>query len=155
MLENLKGNVKLFNVMCAVLMAILLVLQFVPFWHFVDGETETAVSISSYMWFPDDNKALDKHLESLIEGHSINDMLLPPILTLVLSAVGTVLCLLKPGKVLALLLPMGCGLAAVIGYLSIPALQAGAGWGLHLALGVALVVAAAAGLALNAKSGRA
>lgn len=154
-MENLKGNVKLFNMVCAALMAVVLILQFVPFWHFVDGETEAAASISGYIWMPDDHKALDKHLESVVEGHSLNDMLLPPILTLVLSAVGLVLCLLKPGQTPMLLLPLGCGLAVLIGCLTIPAMKLGTGWALHLVLGMALLVIAAAGLILNGKSSRA
>ena len=43
-----KGSVKGLNLVCAVLMAVLLALQFVPFWTVEDSQ----VSISSYVWFP-------------------------------------------------------------------------------------------------------
>ena len=48
MIEKFRNNKgMLVNVLCAVLMAILLVLQFVPFWHY--GEAGENCSIGGYV----------------------------------------------------------------------------------------------------------
>lgn len=155
MLEKLKGNAKMFNGICAVLMAVLLVLQFVPFWHFADGEEQAAVSISSYIWFPADNDGVDDYLSAAIEDHSINDMLVTPILLLVLCAVGVVFCLIKSRNPFALLLPLASGFVGTVGYLTTPALQMGGAWVLHLLVSILLLAAAAAGFVLHWKDSRA
>jgi len=155
MMEKLKGSTKTFSMICAALMAVLLVLQFIPFWHFSDGEAQAAVSISSYVWFPADYGNVDDYLGEAIEDYSINDMLMTPILLLVLCAVGVVLCLLKAGNPLVLVVPLVAGLAGTIGYLTAPALQMGGNWIVHLLLSILLLAAAAAGLVLNWKDSRA
>ena len=155
MLENWKGKTKEFSLVCAALMAILLVLQFMPFWHFADGEEQAAVSISSYIWFPADNGGVDDYLSAAIEDFSINQMLVTPILLLVLCAVGVVFCLMRAGSLPVLLLPLAAGLTGVIGYLTTPALQLGGNWLLHLLISALLLLASAAGMILNQKESRA
>ena len=138
MISKIKENkTAMCMVICAVLMAILLFLQFAPFWHY--GEAGETCSISSYVWFPGDHKALENWLISQADGHDLNSFVGMPILILVLSAIGTVICLLKPDKSLTPVLPVGCGLAGVIGYLGTPALRLGAGWVWHLLICVALL----------------
>lgn len=129
------------NVICAVLMLVLLVLlvlQFMPFGTY--GDPATPVSIQGYIWFPGDHTGLDKALkESVSADYSINDVLLMPILTLVLGAVGIVLCLIQSDNPFVSLLPAACGLAGTWGYLTGAAFHVGSGWVFHLILCIALL----------------
>ena len=137
------GTVKGLNLLCAVLCAVLLVLQFVPFWAEGDGQ----VSIGGYIWFPSDHKTLDSQLSAEIEGYSINDAVPLAVLLLVLSAVGIVLCILKMNNALSALVPLACGLVGTVGYLIQPAFRMGAGWQLHCLVCVAMAALAAVTLA--------
>ena len=137
------GTVKGLNLLCAVLCAVLLVLQFVPFWAEGDGQ----VSIGGYIWFPSDHKTLDSQLSAEIEGYSINDAVPLAVLLLVLSAVGIVLCILRMNNALSALVPLACGLIGTFGYLLQPAYRMGAGWQLHCLVCVAMAALAAVTLA--------
>jgi len=71
--------------LCALLMLLLLICQFLPFWN----TGMDTVSISSYIWFPSDNAAVTE----LLRPHTyatfpINDIVTPCVLMLLLS-VGT------------------------------------------------------------------
>lgn len=133
-------NISALNILCAVLALALLILQFTPFWHF-EGEDEQSSSIQSYVWFPDSHKELDGYLSDEIgANYTINDVVTMPALVLVLGAVGIVLCLVKSDKWPVSLLPAACGAVGVWGYLTGAAFRLGSGWGLHLALCIALLV---------------
>lgn len=126
------------NVICAILMLVLLVMQFMPFWTY--GDPATSVSIQGYIWFPGNHTGLDQALkESVSADYSINDVLLMPILTLVLGAAGIVLCLLKSANPFVSLLPAACGLAGTWGYLTGTAFHVGSGWVFHLILCIVLL----------------
>ena len=137
------GTVKGLNLLCAVLCAVLLALQFVPFWAEEDGQ----VSIGGYIWFPSDHKTLDSQFSAEIEGYSIGDAVPLAVLLLVLSAVGIVLCILKMNNALSALVPLACGLVGTVGYLIQPAFRMGAGWQLHCLVCVAMAALAAVTLA--------
>lgn len=137
------GTVKGLNLLCALLCAVLLVLQFVPFWAEGDGQ----VSISGYIWFPSDHKTLDSQLSAEIEGYSINDAVPMAVLLLVLGVAGIVLCILKMNNALSALVPLACGLVGTFGYLLHPAYRMGSGWQLHCLVCVAMAALAAVVLA--------
>ena len=137
------GTVKGLNLLCALLCAVLLVLQFVPFWAEGDGQ----VSIGGYIWFPSDHKTLDSQFAAEIEGYTINDAVPVAVLLLVLSAVGIVLCILRMNNALSALVPLVCGRIGTFGYLLQPAYRMGAGWQLHCLVGVAMAALAAVTLA--------
>lgn len=137
------GTVKGLNLLCALLCAVLLVLQFVPFWAEGDGQ----VSIGGYIWFPSDHKTLDSQLSAAIEGYSISSAVPMAVLLLVLSAVGIVLCILKMNNALSALVPLACGLVGTFGYLLHPAYRMGSGWQLHCLVCVAMAALAAVALA--------
>ncbi len=138
MLEKIKSNkAAMCMLISAVLMVILLVLQFTPFWH--HGEAGESCSISSYVWFPGDQKALETWLGSQAADHDLNSFVGMPILILALSAAGAVICLIKPDKGATPLLSTACGLAGMIGYLTTPALKLGTGWAWHLLICIALL----------------
>lgn len=132
--KDTQSQTKLVHYVCAALLLILLVMQFTPFWHY--GEAgDVATSISGYIWFPGNHADLTSYLQATIsEDFIINDILIFCILMLVLSAVGLVLCAMKPGTLLAALLPTACGLSGVIGFLAEPALRLGSTWGLMFLL---------------------
>ena len=137
------GTFKGLNLLCAVLCAVLLALQFVPFWAEEDGQ----VSIGGYIWFPSDHKTLDSQLSAEIEGYAIGDVVPLAVLLLVLSAVGIVLCILRMNNALSALVPLVCGLIGTFGYLLQPAYRMGAGWQLHCLVCVAMAALAAVTLA--------
>ena len=132
------NNTAWIRLLCALLMVILLVTQFTPFWHY--GEAGESCSISSYVWFPTDNKALETWLTEQDGRHDLNSFVGMPILVLALSAVGAVVCLIKPDSGMVSLLPAACGAAGVIGYLAVPALKLGTGWMWHLLICAVLLV---------------
>ena len=45
-MKSLKESTKLFNILCAVVMAVLLVLEFTPYWHYGEGEEAASASMS-------------------------------------------------------------------------------------------------------------
>lgn len=138
MMEKIKNNKgALINVICAVLMVVLLVLQFTPFWHY--GEAGEACSISDYVWFPTDHKDVESWIAGQVEGHTLNGFVAMPILVLVLSAVGAVLCMVKLDNGWMALLPTACGAVGSVAYLMDAALKLGAGWMWHLVICIALL----------------
>lgn len=139
--------IRVMNIVCALLALALIVLQFIPYWHFGEGE---AASISGYIWMPSDHNDLAKYFEeSLGEKVDINNELGTPILVLVLGLAAAGLCCWKPQGMLPSLCGAAQGLAGVVGYLSSPVLRLGSLWGLHLALSIALLAWGVAGLALQ------
>jgi len=121
------------NSLCALFMLILLVLQFSAFWTYGDNN-ELNCSLQSYIWFPTDNTALTKHLETLVPGHAINSIIAMPIIVLVSAVLGIVFICTKPQQPLNAPLPILCGAVGVWGYLSKPEFQLGNGWHGHLVL---------------------
>jgi len=138
-----KTTVTVMNCVCAMLMIALIVLQFVPFWTYGEQDDQTA-SVASYVWFPDRYKELDKHFQTAVgDTYTINQIVLMPVLTLFLGAVGSVLCIVWRKSAMTGLLPACCGAVGMWGYLSKAVFRLGAGWQLHLAVCIALVLAGA------------
>ena len=126
----------------ALLLITLLVTQFVPFWHFGEGEAAQAVSIGGYIWFPTEHTDLTSHLASLVDADfKVNDVILFPILTLVLCAAGAVLNLIRPDSLLSGSLTALAGGSGVLAYLTAPALRLGTGWVWHLILALLALIA--------------
>jgi hypothetical protein len=141
------GQPKPVNRLCALLMILMLILQFTPYWHYGE-ENAASASISSYVWFPHNNTDLNTHLKAIEPNHWVNDIVVIAVPILLLCAVGAVLCLSRSHSLLALLCPISTGLIGLIGYPCTLSLRAGA-WGLHvlvcaamLALGLYGIIAA-------------
>lgn len=125
---------------CALVLVLLLITQFVPFWQ--DGEM--SVSISSYVWFPQDNKAVTTYLQGFLgSGFDVGDMVAGPVALVVGSLVSLWMCLFMQSKWITPIVTALTGLVGTIGYLATPALQLGSLWGLHLGLSILLLVLAA------------
>ena len=150
MMERIRNNkAAMCMLVSAVLMVILLVLQFTPFWQY--GEAGESCSIGEYVWFPSDCKDLETWLSAQVEDHDLNSFVSMPILVLVLSAVGAVFCLVKPEKGWTPILPTACGLVGAIAYLTTGALRLGAGWTWHLLICIALLALGIVGFASQMK----
>lgn len=125
------------NYVCIALMAVLLVLQFIPFWSY-DG---MSTSIQSYIWFPTENAQLTAYLTAQLgEAYTINNIVWMPILVLVAAAVGVIICFLKSDEALTALIPLVCGLIGTWGYLAKPAFQLGGNWMFHLLVCIAMIL---------------
>ena len=129
-----------FNLICIGLMALMLILQFVPFWHY-DGVTS---SINGYVWLPTDHAGTEAWLQSQIgDWFTIQYLFAQPVLQLLLAVVGIIVCIAGVDYKWPLLLPVACGIVGMWGYLTEPALQLGSGWIFHLIVCIAMIVAAA------------
>ena len=125
---------------CALVLVLLLITQFVPFWQ--DGEM--SASISSYVWFPEDSKAVTTYLKNYLgSDFTVGNMVAGPVVLLVGSAVSLFMCLFMQKQWIAPIITAVTGLAGTIGYLATPALQLGSLWGLHLGLSILLLGLAA------------
>ena len=136
------------NIIGIVLMGALLVLHFRPFWNY-DG---ISTSIQSYVWFPSDHAALESYIAGQVGGeYSINSIVLMPVIVLVATVVGIVLNISMSDNPLVSLVPIGCGIVGIWGYLTKPAFQLGTNWMLHLVVCIAMVAIAAMKMVLLAK----
>ena len=129
---------RIFNFVSVLLMGILLVLQFMPFWS---GDGATA-AIQGYVWFPSGHPIEPYLMGQLGESFAVNSIVLMPILVLVLGVAGIVLCIWKSDVSFMALIPLACGLVGIWGYLSQPAFQLGANWVLHLFVCIGMLASA-------------
>jgi len=137
---------KTFNIITIILMGVLLVLHFMPFWSY-DG---ISTSIQSYVWFPTDHAPLESYIAGQVGGdYQINDIVLMPILVLVMTVIGIILCIAKSDIAFVSLIPLACGLVGVWGYLCQPAFQLGTNWVLHLLVCVAMIATSALSMVFN------
>ena len=128
-------------IVCAVLMLAVLVLQFTPFWHIGEGEEQQDVSIGAYVWFPSDHKEVDTYMkEQVSSDYTISGVVGIHSLVLVLSAVGLVLCLIKPTMPVTPVVVIGSGLSGLAGCLGMKAFLLGATWLWLLILFIAALV---------------
>lgn len=140
---------RIFNIISIVLMGALLVLHFMPFWSY-DG---MSTSIQSYVWFPTDHAALETYIAGQVGGeYSINSIILMPIIVLVTTVAGMILNIMFNDNLFVSLVPLGCGLVGVWGYLSKAAFRLGGNWSLHLIVCIAMVAAAGLKMVFLAKN---
>lgn len=144
-MKNKKQIAKYISFAVAVLMLALLVMQFLPFW----SVEEDTVSIGGYIWMPNEHKNLTKSFRAELDDKKFDPVRIAlwPVLTLVLGAIGIVMCLLKRGSTPSFLLSIGCGLASTLGFLN-PLFQLGANWQIHLVVSILVLAAGIAGLVL-------
>lgn len=138
-MKHIKKNVSICNYVCAGLMLILLVLQFMPFWEVPDK----TVSIQSYIWQPDTNKEVTDYLRlKLGADYKIDQIIAMPIWSIILCVAGIICSLIKPKSFFTALIPAFCGVIGIWGYLTKPAFQLGTGWVLHLIICIIMLAIA-------------
>lgn len=135
------NHVRTCNIISAILLMALLVCQLMPFWR--TGTHE--VSIQGYTWFPENHKEILEYLKAEANPETtVNSVVSMPIIVLISGFFGMILCAFKSENAWCASLAGICGIAGVIGYLTVPAFQVGNLWGLHLLLCVAVLAMAAA-----------
>lgn len=130
----------LLNYLLAVLMLLMIILQFTPFWHY-NGESS---SISRYIWLDTSNTQLSSWLGSQIGKQvKVDDILAVPVLLLVVGAVGTVFCVVQASNPFMAIFPAVCGALGILGYLINPVFRLGSNWILHFVLFIVMLLVAA------------
>lgn len=135
-----KNPVKFCNILCIILMACLLICQFLPFWHYGD----TDVSINGFVWFPKNHVQLETTLsEALGTEVTINDIVRSAVLLLILCVAGIIAGIYKSESSLLALLPLAAGCTGLWQYLGKPVFRLSSCWWFHLCLSIALVLVSA------------
>lgn len=115
---------------CALLIALVLALQFVPFWQHEAG----SASINAYVWLPSQNAETTALLQGALgEDFTVGNMVGGPAAELLCGIIALVLCIFCQKSIFAPLMAAVTGAVGAVAYLATPALQLGSLWGLHLA----------------------
>lgn len=118
---------------CAFLLLIMLILQFVPFWHYEGG----AASISTYLWFSTKNVAVTSMLKAALgKTFEVGQIVIGCIAVLASTLAGLVTCIFGQKSIGAPMTAILAGVVGIAAYLLVPALQQGAFWYVHLAVSV-------------------
>lgn len=125
--------------LCAGLMLVLLVLQFLPYWS---GNGDST-SVNGYVWRITEHTGLQEWFAGQIPGYDILQTIAMPILQLVLAALGVLIFLVKRSEWAAALFAGACGIVGIWGNLTGPEFQLGSLWGAFLALSLIMTMAAA------------
>ena len=133
---------KAWNAVCALLILVLLVTQFLPFWHY--GEPDKTVSISSFVWLLTDHDAVSGSLsEAMGETVTVNTVFAPAVLMLCFGVVSLAMILWKTDSGLVTAIPLLTALVGFWQYLGKRVYRLGNGWVLHLTLCVVLAAVSA------------
>lgn len=141
-------SVTLCNVVCVILMAVLLILQFTPFWE-LDGQQ---ISIGGYIWFPTSHEDLNAHFQEIVApDFKVDSLVLSSLIQLLLPAAGIGLLIYNRESIFVPVCTAVCGAGTVWSYLSKAAFRLGNNWYLYLVLGIILMLAAVASVYLRYK----
>lgn len=134
---------KLCNRVAALLMVLALICQFVPYWHYGEGNSD---SINGYIWFPTDKPELTAYLVENDEEHNVNEIAWPGIGVLLLCTAGVILCLRKSSSVGTCIMSILGGAWGIWFYMATPAMRLGTGWWLHALIFLLMMITGAYGL---------
>ena len=125
---------KITNIVCAVIILALVVLQFMPFWTV----GETTLSAQEYIWFCRHHIDFeDFFIQQLGDAFSLNAAVLPTVGILAFGCLSIYFCIAKSNKSANWVWTILCGgLSCVFGFLTTPVYQMGSNWIVHLILGV-------------------
>lgn len=150
-MEKLKNPQTLLKILGIVLMIVIAAAQFLPYWQL----EEEAVSVNSYVWFPNDHKDVGKYIKAEVgEEVNIYSIIPAPVVTLLFAVLGIAAFAKYPKLPLSAVCGVVVGIVGLWNYLTCPAYALGASQTLHLVLfGVVLAVnALACLLAIIAKA---
>jgi len=118
--KNFFTLTRICNLLCAVLLLVMLCLQFLPYWNHSGRD----VTIADYTWNPQtkENKKLTKQFEKVSksygEEYDINDLVTGPIILMAAAAVTVALCCIGSNKTATALVPaIGAGVG-INGFMS-------------------------------------
>lgn len=138
---------KIMNIVCIVLVLILLIGQFIPFWTY--GDEPTTISMNDYVWNSRQHKAFTKELKPLIDKRLDLTEVWPAVAFLFLGVASFIFLLINPKDILGLGLPLVCGLIGIFQFLGTPIFRLGQNWVIHLVLFAVLTVVAVLRLILK------
>jgi len=141
-MEKLKNPQTLLKILGIVLMIVIAAVQFLPYWQL----EEEAVSVNSYVWFPNDHKDVGKYIKAEVgEEVNIYSIIPAPVVTLLFAVLGIAAFAKYPKLPLSAVCGVVVGIVGLWNYLTCPAYALGASQTLHLVLfGVVLAVNALA-----------
>ena len=163
----MKIAIRAINYVCVLLLLAVLMTQFLPFWGCTDCKTheeDRVVSIAEYTWFPEHHKPITKGMTDVYLTEygqdykddngknykfAVDDVIVTCAIVLISGALGVVLCLIFAKRAFVTLLPLACGVAGVVGYLSSPALKIGVNYNIHVILLIVTAVVALAGVIIG------
>ena len=130
-MEKLKNPQTLLKILGIVLMIVIAAVQFLPYWQLEDE----AVSINSYVWFPNDHKDVGKYIKAEVgEEVNIYSIIPAPVVTLLFAVLGIAALAKYPKLPLSAVCGVVVGIVGLWNYLTCPAYALGASQTLHLVL---------------------
>lgn len=151
MLKTAGRFTKITNYIAVVLLFVLLLLQFLPYWTTSDGAT--TLSIQGYVWWPlekPDGPAMTNFFKDQFgKDWLIDEVVLLPCLTLACAVLTFFFGIKKPNRLWMNIVYLTAGIYCVITFLTNPAYQLNGMYILHLILGFLLVAASVANIALR------
>ena len=145
------SHIKRYNAFCVLLLAILVVLQFVPFWELNGAQ----VSISGYIWFPLDHVELTaQFVETVSPEFRVDSLVLSSLLLLVVPGAGIVLFLYDRESIFVPCCTAAAGAGGVWSYLCKPAFRFGMNWSMHFAFAILLFAVAMIPIVVRLTSAR-
>lgn len=130
------------SVLCAAVLLVMTVLQFVPYWNFTTEAGDASCSLGGYVWFPRRHKDLTAYLQGQLGADfTVDRVYAMPAIQLITGLLGIAFLLLKPALPVGGICASVCGIAGLWGYLTNPALRLGGGWALHLLVSALVIVA--------------
>lgn len=153
----------IFNIVCAVLMILFFVVQFLPYWTYttIEGadktaallgftteegeEVERTISLAEYVWLTEEHEDLFgswKKMKDPTTGEAFtqNELVGTPFICTLLVIAGVVFCLWKNDKTWTCLFSLISGILATIAYLTVPVLATGETWMIHLIVSILMLV---------------
>ena len=128
-----KNRISICNYVCVILLLALVCVQlFVPFYTFMVKDEAVEVSLGDYIWFPNEtnNRKLTSHfthkdmfgseevIEEFGEKFKIDEVAYPHLYMLLLAGFGVVFCLLKNHSFVPSLFGLAAGVIAIVNFTS-------------------------------------
>lgn len=133
------SHIKRYNAFCVLLLAILVVLQFVPFWE-LNGEQ---VSIGGYVWLPTEHTELTAYFaDKITPKFKVDSLVFSSLLQLVVPVVGIILFLYNRESIFVPCCTAAAGAGGVWSYLCKPAFRFGMNWQMHFGFAALLLAVA-------------
>ena len=150
-------NLKLLNIVSALLALITIILMFIPFWTFTEDGVESSATISQFIWTPSSYKTLQKELKTAFDVKDLN--LNTPALSVAASlffAAFSIFSLLKnlngtSGSAVCLVL----GFSNIWGFIRVPMLHMASWWIAFPIIGVILIALNVSGVIAQIRSSHA
>ena len=151
MLKTAGRFTKITNYIAVVLLFVLLLLQFLPFWSTPDGET--TMSIQEYVWWPLEKPkgpAMTDYFEDLYgRDWKIDQIVLMPCVILACAIVTFFFGIKRPNRLWMNIVYLIGGFFCITGFLGNPIYRLNGIYIVHVILGALLIVASIANIVLR------